>query len=247
VNPGSYFRKELLQARKDWLGLLMTVVAPFPVLWIFGELRLPTAAAAPPGFPTMDPPVFAVLLTIWLAASTAAATSIIKERAGGMLQRLSLTPFSGTFMVAAKAVLFVPVACLQAVVTLVSCHAFLGDAFAGRPWQIAIAFAALSLTAYGLGILFSAACGSITQVASATTIASMASIIWCGFFRPTSALGTFRSLAELLPLTVSYDAVRTASHSFGYAKLAILAGVLLVELALAAMAVRLRSKQVSHS
>jgi ABC-2 type transport system permease protein len=242
VSAASDLRKELLQARKDWVGLLMTVVAPFPVLWILGALHLGTAAV-PPGFPTMDPPAFAVVLTVWLSGSTAAATAILRERTAGTLQRLALTPFSATTLVAAKAALFVPVACLQAAVTLAACRAFLGSAFAARPWQVAVVFAALAMAAYGLGLLLSAACGSVTQVASATTLAAMASILWCGFFKPTSDLGAVRGVAKAMPFTVAYDAVRTAADGLRYGAVAVLAVALLAEVAVAALAVRLRSRQ----
>lgn len=199
-------RKEWTQVARDVVGWLAALLAPFLIVWIFSTLDLhPSSASAT----TASPVALILCLSIWLSSLTAAATSLYRERTGGTLQRLAVTPFSPGMLVGTKAGVLCTIGLGQAVIVWGSARLLLAHDLTQANDVAGIA--ALFLLAFetvALGMLFAALLRSPTQIANVVTLLTLAVITLSGFLKPIGSMGSMAPVARFLPFTLGYDAIR---------------------------------------
>ncbi|MES2153765.1 MAG: ABC transporter permease [bacterium] len=214
-------RKEWHQVARDPVGLLAALLAPFLIVWIFSTLDLahgPSAGGAP------SPVALILCLSIWLSSLTAAATSLYRERTGGTLQRLAVTPFSPGMLVGTKAGVLCAIGLGQALVVWFSARMLLSQDLASADDAAGIlALFLLVFQTVALGMLFAALLRSPTQIANVVTLFTLAVITLCGFLKSVDSMGAMAPLARMLPFTLAYDAVGDIVSARGLPMLTFLA------------------------
>lgn len=241
-------RKEALQTWRDPVGLAVALAAPPSIVWVFSEINL-GAVRFGPAFRETSPVALVLCLSIWLSGLATASAALHRERLSGTLERLRATPFSPEAMLATKAAVLGALGLLQAAAVWGAARLLLPNEVAlARPGHLPLALGLLAQASVAGGILLATLLPSPTQVANGVTFLTLASISLSGFFKPVADLGALRAVAEALPFTAAYQAVRrglagSPIETSATALLALQAAALLAAGALALrLAVRSRAR-----
>lgn len=204
----AYIRKEAVQAVNDPIGLGLALVVPLLVVWVFSLVDV-GVVDLPGRFRETSPVSLVLCLSIWLSALTMSATALYREKLSGTLSRLSVTPFSPALMMASKMVVLGGLSILQAMIVWVAGRLLLDEQMVrandlGGLFGLAI----LGFATSALGLLLSTWLTSPVQISNVLTFLTLAVVTLSGFFKPVEDLGRIQGVAQVLPFTLGYDAMR---------------------------------------
>lgn len=151
-----------------------------------------------------------VALAILLASTVFSIIIVVREKTGGMLERLFSTPLRPVELVTGHVLALGVIAFLQSVVVLVTALLVFQVRVEG---SIPLSFGVLLLFAVGnmgLGMMLSAAAKNELQAVQFVPIILFPSILITGVFYPLEAIpASFRDLSLAVPLTYANDALRS--------------------------------------
>ena len=183
-------------------------------------------------------------LAVLMVTTILSVIIIVREKAGGMLERLFSTPLKASEFVLGQALALAVIALAQSTVVLVAALLLFQVQVVGN---LALAFLFLLLFAVGnqgLGILLSASARNELQAIQFVPLILFPSLLLTGVFFPLEAIPTaFRPFSYIVPLTYANDALRSVMlRGWGLGELWVDLAVLLVydflTLAAAALFVR---------
>ncbi|MCI4340250.1 MAG: ABC transporter permease [Thermoplasmata archaeon] len=155
---------------------------------------------------TLAPGIMA--LTILFATTVLSIIVLVRERSGGLLERLFASPLTPGEFVAGHALSFGLVALAQSTVVIVATVGIFHAAFVG---SLPLAYAVLVLFALGnlgLGMLLSAAARSEFQAIQFIPMLLFPQILFAGALFPLETIPlAFRPISNVLPLTYAGNAV----------------------------------------
>jgi ABC-2 type transport system permease protein len=172
--------------------------------------------------------------------------TMLRERTTGTLERLMTLPLSKLDLLAGYGIAFALVATVQAAVTATVAFRLLGLDVAGAVWVV-VALAVLNaLLGMALGLFTSAFAQTEFQAVQFLPAFVLPQILLCGLFVPRDRMADLLEwLSVVLPLTWAYDGLQHAVAGGAGGTVArdgaIVVGVLLLALALAAATLRRRT------
>jgi len=229
----------LAQLRRDPRTVVLILGVPCVLEWLLRELF-----RGGPVFQHAGPPLLGLFpfVTMFLVTSI----TMLRERVTGTLERLMTMPLAKLDLLAGYGVAFGLVAAVQA--TLVSAVAFgLLDLHVAGPRVVVVVLAvANAVLGSALGLFVSAFAKTEFQAVQFMPAFVLPQILLCGLFVGRGSMATWlRWLSDALPLTYAYDALaHTAADSFSTrfaADVAVVAGSILLSLALGAATLRRRT------
>jgi len=229
----------LAQQRRDPRTVVLILGVPCVLEWLLRELF-----RGGPVFQHAGPPLLGLFpfVTMFLVTSI----TMLRERVTGTLERLMTMPLAKLDLLAGYGVAFGLVAAVQA--TLVSAVAFgLLDLHVAGPRVVVVVLAvANAVLGSALGLFVSAFAKTEFQAVQFMPAFVLPQILLCGLFVGRGSMATWlRWLSDALPLTYAYDALaHTAADSFSTrfaADVAVVAGSILLSLALGAATLRRRT------
>ena len=150
-----------------------------------------------------------ISLAVLMVTTIFSVIIIVREKTGGMLERLFSTPLRPMELVVGHALALSVIAVAQSLVVLAAAILLFQIQIAG---SVALAFAALLLFAVGnqgLGMMASAAARNELQAVQFIPLVLFPSLLLTGVFYPLEAIpGGLRSLSWFVPLTYANDAMR---------------------------------------
>ena len=216
-----------VMTRNATIGLVLDGTAPVITAAILGKLRaaieatLATAGSAPLTIErnyvygseeTRSIDAFApgvVGLAVLMVTTLLSVIVLVRERAGGLLERLFATPLRPSEFVLGHALALSLLAVLQSAVVLAAAVLLFQVQIAGN---LALAFVFLLLFAagnQGLGILMSSAAKNELQAIQFIPLILFPSLLLTGVFFPLEAIPpTVRPLSYAVPLTYAADALK---------------------------------------
>ena len=151
-----------------------------------------------------------IALAVLMVTTIFSVIIIVREKTGGMLERLFSTPLRPMELVMGHALALSVIAVLQSLVVLAAAILLFQIQIVG---SVALAFAALLLFAVGnqgLGMMASAAARSELQAVQFIPLVLFPSLLLTGVFYPLEAIpGSLRPLSWFVPLTYANDAMRS--------------------------------------
>lgn len=151
-----------------------------------------------------------VALAILLVTTVFSVIIVVREKAGGMLERLFATPLRPMGLVAGHALALSVIAFFQSSIVLAAALLIFQVQVVGN---LALAFGILLLFAVGnmgLGVMLSAAARNELQAVQFIPLVLFPSLLLTGVFFPLEAIPSgFRALSYGVPLTYAGDALRS--------------------------------------
>jgi len=151
-----------------------------------------------------------VALAVLMVTTIFSVIMVVREKAGGMLERLFATPLRPVELVFGLALALAVIAFLQSVVVLGAALLLFQVKVVGN---IALAFGVLLLFAIGnqgLGIMLSAAAKNELQAIQFVPLILFPSLLLTGVFFPLEAIPSgLRPLSYVVPLTYASDALHS--------------------------------------
>ncbi len=229
----------LAQLRRDPRTLVLIIAVPCVLMWLLRELF-----QGGPVFQRAGAPLLGLFpfVTMFLVTSI----TMLRERVSGTLERLMTMPLAKFDLLAGYGLAFGLVAAVQA--TIVSLVAFgLLDLHVAGPRIVVVVLAvANSILGSALGLFVSAFAETEFQAVQFMPAFVLPQILLCGLFIARGSMAPWlRWFSDALPLTYAYDALaHTAADSFSTrfaADVAVVAGSILLSLALGAATLRRRT------
>ena len=151
-----------------------------------------------------------IALAVLMVTTIFSVIIIVREKTGGMLERLFSTPLRPMELVVGHALALSVIAVLQSLVVLAAAILLFQVQIVG---SVALAFAALLLFAVGnqgLGMMASAAARNELQAVQFIPLVLFPSLLLTGVFYPLEAIpGGLRVLSWFVPLTYANDAMKS--------------------------------------
>lgn len=151
-----------------------------------------------------------VALAVLMVTTVFSVIIIVREKAGGMLERLFSTPLRAGELVTGHASALAVVAFLQSLVVLGAALLIFQVQVVG---SLPLAFGVLLLFAVGnqgLGMMMSAAAKNELQAVQFVPLVLFPSLLLTGVFFPLEAIpGSLRGLAYAIPMTYANDALKS--------------------------------------
>lgn len=180
------------------------------------------------------------LVSMFLVASIA----MLRERRSGTLERLMALPTTKLGLLLGYAAAFAVVACVQAAVTLGVGVWLLGLDVVGPLWLAVIVAMANALLGMALGLSLSALANTEFQAIQFMPAFVLPQFLLCGLLADRPGMARpLQLLADVLPLTYAYDALRSVAEHPGasgtvFFDLAVCAGMTIVALGAGAITLR---------
>jgi ABC-2 type transport system permease protein len=218
------------------------------LVWVVPAILLTIVRYVFDGQPQTFDRVGPALVGIFPFVSMFLVTSIamLRERTSGTLERLMSMPLAKVDLLAGYAIAFALMAVVQAVITSAVAFWLLGLDVAGPVWLV-IAFAvANALLGMSLGLFLSAFAQTEFQAVQFMPAFVLPQFLLCGLLvQRALMIDVLEWASYALPLTYAYDALeRVTADDLGGRLLldaAVLAGVILLALALGALTLRRRT------
>ncbi len=171
-----------------------------------------------------------VALAVLMVTTVFSVIIIVREKSGGMLERLFATPLRPGELVLGHAAALAAVALLQSLVVLGAALLIFQIQVAG---SLPLAFGILLLFAVGnqgLGMMLSSAARNELQAVQFVPLILFPSLLLTGVFFPLEAIpGGLRGLAYAIPMTYANDALKSVMlRGWGAVEVALDLGVLLL-------------------
>jgi ABC-2 type transport system permease protein len=231
----------LRQLRHDprTVALLIAVPSVLVVLLRFLFDRRPAQ------FDLVGPPLVGLfpLISMFLVSSI----TVLRERTTGTLERLLTLPLGKLDILGGYGLAFAGLAAVQAAVVSAVAFGLLGLDVAGSPWAVAALAVGNALLGMALGLLVSAFAATEFQAVQFMPAFVLPQLLLCGLLVPRAQMaGWLDAVAGALPMTYAYDslhrvAVDGALGAGGALDVAVLAGAIVVALALGAATLRRRT------
>jgi ABC-2 type transport system permease protein len=172
--------------------------------------------------------------------------AMLRERTTGTLERLMAAPLAKIDLLAGYGIAFAAVAAVQALITSAVAFGLLGLAVSGPVWVVVMLAVANALMGMSLGLFASAFARTEFQAVQFLPAFVFPQFLLCGLIVPRDRMAhVLELLSYALPLTWAYDALaRATQDDLGAALVrdaAIVAGVALIALVLAATTLRRRT------
>lgn len=250
MNPamrGATSARVLRQLRGDTRSIGLILVVPAVLLtfvyYLFQNETLP------PGAPRTFDRVGLMMLAIFPFVVMFLVTSItmLRERTSGTLERLLTTPIHKADLLFGYALAFSIMATLQSLVATAVAYWIFGLNIDGNPALVVLVAVINSVLGVALGLLCSAFARTEFQALQFMPVVVIPQILLCGLFVARGQMNAvLESLSNILPLSYSVDALaQIAGHSEPTAAMwtdvAVMAGFVLVVLALASPTLRRRT------
>ena len=173
--------------------------------------------------------------------------TVLRERTTGTLERLLTMPLSKLDILGGYGLAFAGLATIQAAVVSLVAFGLLGLDVQGSPWAVAALAVGNAILGMALGLLVSAFAATEFQAVQFMPAFVLPQLLLCGLFVPRDEMaGALDVAAGALPLTYAYDslhrvAVDGALGARGALDVAVLAGAIVLALALGAVTLRRRT------
>jgi ABC-2 type transport system permease protein len=173
--------------------------------------------------------------------------TVLRERTTGTLERLLTMPIHKLDLLAGYGVAFAGFAALQAAVVSAVAFGLLGLDAAGSPWAVGALAVGNALLGMALGLLVSAFAATEFQAVQFLPAFVLPQLLLCGLFVAHDEMApVLRVAADVLPLTYAYDSLHRvaadgALGARGMLDVAVIAGAIVLALALGALTLRRRT------
>jgi ABC-2 type transport system permease protein len=199
----------------------------------------------PAQFDAIGPPLVGLfpLISMFLVSSI----TVLRERTTGTLERLLTMPLAKLDILAGYGLAFALLATVQATVVSLVAFGLLGLEVAGTPWAVGALAVGNALLGMALGLFVSAFATSEFQAVQFMPAFVLPQLLLCGLFVPREQMASALDVAAgALPMTYAYDSLhRVAADGAlgerGTLDVIVLAGAILVALALGAATLRRRT------
>ena len=237
----------LRQLRHDHRTIAMMVLLPSLLLGLLYLLWNDVPSL--PGQPSLFDRVGLTMLGIFPFVVMFLVTSIamLRERTSGTLERLLTTPLSRLDLLLGYGMAFGLAAAVQAGVTVTVATTLYGLDVAGSLWLVVLIAVVDAILGVALGLLASAFARTEFQAVQFMPVIVLPQFFLCGLLIPIAQMaGWLQGIAHALPLTYAVEALQEVGRSAAetttmWRDIAIVAGVALLALALAAGTLRRRS------
>jgi ABC-2 type transport system permease protein len=199
----------------------------------------------PAQFDAVGPPLVGLfpLISMFLVSSI----TVLRERTTGTLERLLTMPLAKLDILGGYGLAFAGVAAVQAAVVSLVAFGLLGLDVAGSPWAVGALAIGNALLGMALGLLVSAFATSEFQAVQFMPAFVLPQLLLCGLFIPRAQMAQALDVAAgAMPMTYAYDSLNRvaadgALGATGRLDVAVLAGAILLALALGAATLRRRT------
>ncbi|MGX5654057.1 ABC transporter permease [Geodermatophilus nigrescens] len=237
----------LRQLRHDHRTIAMMVLLPSLLLGLLYLLWRDVPAL--PGQPTVFDRVGLTMLGVFPFVVMFLVTSIamLRERTSGTLERLLTTPLSRLDLLLGYGTAFGLAAAVQAAVTVTVATTLYDLDVAGSLWLVVLIAVADALLGVALGLLASAFARSEFQAVQFMPVVVLPQFFLCGLLVPREQMaGWLQAVSDVLPLTYAVEALQEVGRSSTgtgtmWADVGVVAGAVVLALALAAATLRRRS------
>jgi ABC-2 type transport system permease protein len=231
----------LTQLRHDPRTLALLIVVPALLITLLRYLF----NGRPQEFDAVGAPLVGLfpLLSMFLVSSI----TVLRERTSGTLERLLTMPIAKLDILGGYGLAFAGLAAIQAAVVSVVAFGLLGLDVAGSAWAVGALAVANALLGMALGLLVSAFAATEFQAVQFLPAVVLPQLLLCGLFVPREGMAAaLRVAADALPLTYAYDSLhRVAADGAlggrGTLDVAVIAGAIVLALALGALTLRRRT------
>ncbi len=236
----------LSQLRHDRRTLALLLVMPSLILallrWMFD--------ARPETFDSLGPALLALIPFTVMFLVTSVTT--LRERSSGTLERLLAMPMGKLDLLLGYALAFGVMAAAQSAIAVGLSVWLLGLTVTGALWGLLLVAVADAVLGTALGLFVSAFARTEFQAVQFMPLLVIPQILLCGLFIPRDLLPTgLDVLSDLLPLSYAVDAMTLVASDAGdtlaglpadiWPDLAVIAGFIVVLLALGAATLRRRT------
>ncbi len=228
------------QLRRDRRTLVLVFVVPPGLLALLRYVL----DEQPASFERVGAPLVGLfpLIVMFLITSIA----MLRERTTGTLERLMSLPLGKPDLLAGYALAFAVLAAAEATVTAALAFGVLDVDVAGSVWGVIALAVANAVLGMALGLLVSALATSEFQAVQFMPAFVVPQIFLAGLFVPRERMpDVLQAVADLLPFTYAYDALaKVAANDIDdrlWLDVAVVAGCVVLALALAAMTLRRRT------
>jgi ABC-2 type transport system permease protein len=237
----------LRQLRHDHRTIAMMVLLPSLLLGLLYLLWKDTPTL--PGQPGLFDRVGLTMLGIFPFVVMFLVTSIamLRERTSGTLERLLTTPLARFDLLLGYGTAFGLAAAVQAVVTVTVATTLYDLDVAGSLGLVVLIAVVDAILGVALGLLASAFARSEFQAVQFMPVIVLPQFFLCGLLVPVAQMaGWLQAISDVLPLTYAVEALQEVGRSAAetgtmWRDIAIVAGVAVLALALAAATLRRRS------
>jgi ABC-2 type transport system permease protein len=237
----------LRQLRHDHRTIAMMVVLPSLLLGLLYLLwrDVPTLPGQPGVFDRVGLTMLGVFPFVVMFLVTSIA--MLRERTTGTLERLMTTPLTRLDLLLGYGTAFGLAAALQAVVTVSVATGLYGLDVAGPLWTVVVIAVVDAVLGVALGLLASAFARSEFQAVQFMPVVVLPQFFLCGLLVPREQMaGWLQAVSDVLPLTYAVEALQEVGRApeptgTMWADVAIVGGVAVLALALAAATLRRRS------
>jgi ABC-2 type transport system permease protein len=231
----------LTQLRHDPRTVALLIVVPTLLMTLLRYLF----DGRPAAFDALGAPLVGLfpLLSMFLVSSI----TVLRERTSGTLERLLTMPIAKLDILGGYGLAFAGLAAIQAAVISVVAFGLLGLDVAGSAWAVGALAVANALLGMALGLLVSAFAATEFQAVQFLPAFVLPQLLLCGLFVPREDMAAaLRVAADVLPLTYAYDSLHriAADGSLGgrgTLDVAVVAGAIVLALALGALTLRRRT------
>jgi ABC-2 type transport system permease protein len=237
----------LRQLSHDRRTIAMMLVLPSALLGLLYLLwkDLPTFPGQPGIFDRVGLTMLGILPFVVMFLVTSIA--MLRERTSGTLERLLTTPLGRLDLLLGYGAAFGLAAAAQALVTVTIATTVYDLTVAGSIWLVVLIAVVDAVLGVALGLLASAFARTEFQAVQFMPVVVLPQVFLCGLLIPVDQMaGWLQVISHLLPLTYAVKALQeigahaTATAAM-WADIAVVAGVALLALALAAATLRRRT------
>ncbi|MPZ71689.1 MAG: ABC transporter permease subunit [Nitriliruptorales bacterium] len=231
----------LRQLAADPRSVMLLLAVPALLLWLLDIVY----RQRPASFQAVGIPIFAIAPFIGMFLVT--SVTVLRERRSGTLERLLTTPLGKADLLLGYQLAFGLVAIAQVLVLTLLALGPLDLTFAGPPWMVGVVGVLDALLGSALGLFASAFAASEFQAVQFLPALVFPQLILGGVLAPTDELPrALQYVSDLLPLTYALEAVRTvatetAVDSGLWADVGVVAGTVVLAVALGAATLRRRT------
>jgi ABC-2 type transport system permease protein len=235
------------QLRHDHRTMAMLLLVPSLLLGLLYLIWMDLPS--PPGQPEIFDRVGLIMLGIFPFVVMFLVTSIamLRERTSGTLERLLTMPLSRLDLLAGYGTAFGLAAAVQATITVVVATTLYDLDVAGPLYLVVLIAVVDAGLGVSLGLLASAFARSEFQAVQFMPVIVLPQFFLCGLLVPRDQMaGWLQVISDLMPLTYAVEALQevganTSATGRMWADIGIVAGVVVVALALAAATLRRRT------
>jgi ABC-2 type transport system permease protein len=237
----------LRQLRHDHRTIAMMLVLPSVLLGLLYLLwkDVPTFPGQPSIFDRVGLTMLGILPFVVMFLVTSIA--MLRERTSGTLERLLTTPLARMDLLLGYGAAFGIAAAVQALVTVTIATTVYGLDVAGSIWLVVLIAVLDAVLGVALGLLASAFARTEFQAVQFMPVIVLPQFFLCGLLVPVDQMaGWLQVISNVLPLTYAVDALQEVGRSASatgtlWRDLAVVAGVALLALSLAAATLRRRT------